>query len=146
MFIFKALNGLAPAYLSRDFNPSWAQLVITVIQPTSFSPEVNVQTVGWLCFCGRCPKTLEQVTPDIRTITGVTLFKSKLETYLFGMAFTGSNLWLFKTTVNEIWDQYHKIKNPKKHQWNIAKLALPHSWKIKSIPKETLAALHLAAI
>ena len=87
-FVFKALNGLAPEYLSeiltlREHSRSLRssnQLVLEV-------PRSRYKRWGDQAFAVAAPRLWNKLPPDIRTTTDVALFRSKLKTYLFRMAF-----------------------------------------------------------
>ncbi|KAG5268003.1 hypothetical protein AALO_G00228360 [Alosa alosa] len=85
LFVF---NALAPEYLSemltlREHNRSLRssnQLVLEV-------PRSRYKRWGEQAFAVLAPKLWNKLPPDIRTITDIGLFKSKLKTHLFRMAF-----------------------------------------------------------
>uniref|UniRef100_A0A8C9YRA1 Solute carrier family 23 member 4 n=1 Tax=Sander lucioperca TaxID=283035 RepID=A0A8C9YRA1_SANLU len=79
LFVFKALNGLAPEYLSeiltlREHNRSLRssnQLVLEV-------PRSRYKQWGDQAFAVAAPRLWNKLPPDFRTITDVALFRSKL--------------------------------------------------------------------
>lgn len=88
LFVFKALNGLAPSYLSelltiRDSGRSLRssnQLLLEV-------PRTKSKHWGDRSFSVAGPRLWNKLPPDMRTITDLGLFKSRLKTHLFRLAF-----------------------------------------------------------
>uniref|UniRef100_A0A8C1UC21 Reverse transcriptase domain-containing protein n=1 Tax=Cyprinus carpio TaxID=7962 RepID=A0A8C1UC21_CYPCA len=88
LFVFKALNGLAPPYITemltlRQSNRalrSTNQLLLEV-------PRTRYRLWGDRAFSVAGPSLWNKLPADIRTITDLGLFKAKLKTYLFRLAF-----------------------------------------------------------
>lgn len=88
LFVFKALNGRAPEYISeiltlREHSRSLRssnQLVLEV-------PRSKYKRWGDQAFAVAAPRLWNKLPPDIRTTADETLFRSKLKTHLFRMAF-----------------------------------------------------------
>ncbi len=88
MFVFKAINGLVPPYLSEILAlhkhnralVSSNQLMLEVLRS-------RCKLWGDRAFAVAAPKLWNKLPSDIHTITDPALFKSKLKTYLFRMAF-----------------------------------------------------------
>lgn len=88
LFVFYAINGLAPSYLSeiltiRDHGRalrSSGQLLLEV-------PSSRYKQWGDRSFAVAAPRLWNRLPPDIRTITDLSLFKSKLKTHFFRLAF-----------------------------------------------------------
>ncbi|GAA6090791.1 uncharacterized protein LOC116685831 [Tachysurus ichikawai] len=88
MFVFKAINGLAPAYLTE---------LIKVYQParslrssghTSLvTPKYSYQKFGGRSFAIKGPKLWNALPAHLRSITVLSVFKSQLKTHLFIQAF-----------------------------------------------------------
>ena len=89
MFVFKALNGLAPSYLSELLTvrePGGAlrssnQLLLEV-------PRSKYKHRGDRAFSVAAPRLWNKLPAEIRLASDLGLFKSRLKTYLFRMAFT----------------------------------------------------------
>ena len=86
--VFKSLNGLGPNYLSdllltyvpsRTLRSSGSGLLIT--------PKVLTKTYGEASFYHYGPRLWNSLPEDLRKIETVDIFKSKLKTYLFSLAF-----------------------------------------------------------
>ena len=97
MFVFKALNGLAPPYLSELLTVrehgralrSSNQLLLEV-------PRSKFKHWGDRAFSIAAPRLWNKLPCNLRTISDLGLFKSRLKTYLFRMAFnTHSVVTLF---------------------------------------------------
>lgn len=88
LFVFKALNGLAPEYLSELLTlggqnrrlRSSAQRTLQVLKSKH-------KQWGDRAFAVAGPKLWNKLPPDMRTETDVVFFKAKLKTYLFKLAF-----------------------------------------------------------
>ena len=88
LFAFKALNGLAPPYLSELLHPythsrslrSADQLLLTV-------PEAGLKLRGDRAFAVAAPKLWNGLPLHIRQASSLSHFKSILKTHLFSLAF-----------------------------------------------------------
>jgi len=88
LFTFKALNGLAPIYLSELLHPytpsrslrSADQLLLTV-------PKARLKLRGDRAFSVAAPKLWNALPLDIRQATSLSHFKTLLKTHLFSLAF-----------------------------------------------------------
>ncbi|GAA6093889.1 uncharacterized protein LOC116685831, partial [Tachysurus ichikawai] len=88
MFVFKAINGLAPAYLTE---------LIKVYQParslrssghTSLvTPKYSYEKFGGRSFAIKGPKLWNALPAHLQSITVLSVFKSQLKTHLFIQAF-----------------------------------------------------------
>ncbi len=87
-FIFKALNNLAPSYIcdclssyapTRTLRSSTACLLAV--------PKVSHKKNGEAAFCFYGPKLWNTLPPDLRMAESLAIFKKKLKTYLFILAF-----------------------------------------------------------
>ncbi len=88
MFVFKALNGLAPPYLSDLLTPQVRNRTLrSSNQGLLEVPRSNYKHWGDRAFSVAAPKLWNKLPPEMRTITDLGLFKPKLKTFLFKMAF-----------------------------------------------------------
>ncbi len=88
VFVFKALRGLAPTYLSdllRCHNPSRAlrsgNLGVLSVRRSRF------KTYWRPCFCDSSPKLWNSLPVSIRMASSLSSFKSKLKTHLLSVGF-----------------------------------------------------------
>ena len=88
--VFKCLNGLAPEYLTdliceyepvRTLRSSGTMLVE--------KPKSNTKTWGDRSFRVAGPHLWNSLPMELRTLTDIKVFKGKLKTHLFTMAFEG---------------------------------------------------------
>lgn len=88
LLVFKALNGLSPSYLSdlllsyeptRTLRSSGRGLLLI--------PKVRTKTHGEAAFCYYGPHLWNSLPEDLRTAESVDIFKNKLKTHLFSLAF-----------------------------------------------------------
>jgi len=88
LFVFKALNGLAPEYLSEMLTlREHSRLLRSSNQLVLEVPRSRYKRWGDQAFAVAAPRLWNKLPPDIRTITDETTFRSKLKTHLFRMAF-----------------------------------------------------------
>ncbi|KAI2648195.1 putative RNA-directed DNA polymerase from transposon BS [Labeo rohita] len=87
MLVFKCLNGLAPSYLSDlcEYHPertlrSANQSLLTV-------PKSKLKSRGDRAFAIAAPKLWNKLPIHIKTAPTLHIFKSKLKTYLFNIAY-----------------------------------------------------------
>ena len=88
LFVFNAINGLAPSYLSDRLTfrncgralRSSGQVLLEV-------PRSKLKQWGDRSFAVAAPRLWNKLPPDIRTTTDLSLFKSKLKTHFFILAF-----------------------------------------------------------
>ena len=93
---FKALNGLAPPYISELLEPhvpgrclrssSSALLVV---------PRTNLVTKGDRAFAARAPRLWNKLPHDVRVAGSLTIFKTKLKTLFYREAFLTTWSWHF---------------------------------------------------
>ena len=91
LFVFKCLNGLAPIYLSELLEPyaptralrSADQLLLVV-------PKAKLKLRGNRAFAVAAPKLWNELPLHIRQSPTLQVFKSRLKTYHFSLAFPGS--------------------------------------------------------
>ncbi len=89
LLTYKALNGLAPAYLTRllsCYNPSCSlrtqNSVLLVV------PRIAKSTKGGRAFSHLAPKLWNSLPENFRGSDTLSLFKYRLKTHLFSQAFT----------------------------------------------------------
>ncbi len=88
MFVYKALTGLAPKYISDlliPYSPQRAlrsnnQLLLTV-------PRYLCKTEGGRAFSAAAPKLWNSLPVNVRLAPSLDSFKSVLKSYLFSQAF-----------------------------------------------------------
>lgn len=88
LLTFKALNGLAPPYLSDllfTYRPA-RSLRSTELGLLSI-PRFRLSTVGGRSFSVNAPKLWNSLPLSLRNISSVATFKTQLKTYLFNMYF-----------------------------------------------------------
>ena len=87
LLCFKALNNLAPVYISE---------LLEYKKPTGynlrnefelFEPRTNLVTYGDRAFSSIAPKLWNKLPLDLKSITNLDKFKTELKTYLFKKAF-----------------------------------------------------------
>ena len=76
---FKALNNLASPYLS--------QLIVPYNPTRNLRPNVRLKSYGGRAFSVATPKHWNEIPLDIKLSQSLDVFKSRLKTYLFGVAF-----------------------------------------------------------
>ena len=89
---FKALNNLAPPYLSQlivPYNPT--RNLRSASKHLLEVPSVRLKSYGDRAFSVAAPKHWNDIPLDIKLSGSVDVFKSRLKTYLFRLAFS----WLF---------------------------------------------------
>ena len=77
LLTFKALNNLAPPYLSQ---------LIVPYNPTREVPNVRLKSYGDRAFSVAAAKYWNEIPLDIKLSRSVDVFKSRLKTYLFRLA------------------------------------------------------------
>ena len=89
LIVYKALNNQGPAYItdflhpytpSRTLRSSTAALLDTKTKPK--------KKIGEAAFCFYAPTLWNTIPQEIREATSTNIFKQKLKTYLFSLAFT----------------------------------------------------------
>ena len=92
LLTFKALNNLAPPYLSQlivPYNPT--RNLRSAGKHLLEVPNVRLKSYGDRAFSVAAPKQWNDIPLDIKLSGSVDVFKSRLKTYLFRLAF----IWLF---------------------------------------------------
>lgn len=88
LFAYKALNGLAPSYLSDLLHP-YAPLksLRSADQSLLVIPKSRLKQRGDRAFAVVAPKLWNELPPHVRLAPTLPVFKSRLKTYLFSLAF-----------------------------------------------------------
>ena len=88
LLVFKALNGLSPSYLSDlllTYEPS--RTLRSSDRGLLLIPKVRSKTHGEAAFHYYAPRLWNSLPEDLRAAASVDIFKSKLKTHLFSLAF-----------------------------------------------------------
>ena len=88
LLVFKALNGLSPSYLSDlllTYKPS--RTLRSSDRGLLLIPKVRTKTHGEAAFCHYGPRLWNSLPEDLRAAANVDIFKSKVKTHLFSLAF-----------------------------------------------------------
>ena len=89
LLTFKALNNLAPPYLSQlivPYNPT--RNLRSASKHLLEVPSVRLKSYGDRAFSVAAPKHWNDIPLDIKLSGSVDVFKSRLKTYLFRLAFS----------------------------------------------------------
>ena len=89
LLTFKALNNLAPPYLSQlivPYNPT--RNLRSASKHLLEVPNVRLKSYGDRAFSVAAPKHWNDIPLDIKLSGSVDVFKSRLKTYLFRLAFS----------------------------------------------------------
>ena len=89
LITYKALNGLAPQYLSElltHYNPS--RLLRSQNSGQLIIPRISKSTAGGRSFSYLAPKLWNSLPNIVREADTLCQFKSRLKTHLFNLAFT----------------------------------------------------------
>ncbi len=78
LITYKALNGLAPQYLSELLS-HFGHLII---------PRISTSTAGGISFFHLAPKLWNNLPNNVREADTLCQFKSRLKTHLFNLAYT----------------------------------------------------------
>lgn len=89
MFVFKAINGLAPSYLSDLLTVRDPVRALRSSHYTSLvmPKKSNYEKWGDRSFAACGPKLWNALPKDLRNISELSVFKARLKTYLFRKAF-----------------------------------------------------------
>ncbi len=88
LFVFKALNGQAPSYLTDHLTPlSSSRSLRSSDRAFLAVPRSRLKTKGDRAFSIAAPRLWNQLPLDIRLAPSITTFKTKLKTYLYSQAF-----------------------------------------------------------
>ena len=88
LFVYKALNGKAPIYISDllvQYKPQ--RSLRSADEEYLVVPKTKMHTAGDRAFSVHAPRLWNRLPKDIRTSKTITTFKSKLKTYLFKSVF-----------------------------------------------------------
>ena len=91
LMTYKAVNGLAPPYINEllsSYTPSRSLRSGSenLLKPRKF----HCKSFGGRCFEVVAPGLWNNLPSDMRHVTSLNIFKKKLKTYLFGLAFNDS--------------------------------------------------------
>ncbi len=88
LLTFKALNGLAPAYLAELLQPHQpARLLRSTVQHLLTVPATRYTTAGDRAFQNAAPRLWNDLPVTVRACTSLDAFKLHLKTILFARAF-----------------------------------------------------------
>uniref|UniRef100_A0A3B3S2Z9 Reverse transcriptase domain-containing protein n=1 Tax=Paramormyrops kingsleyae TaxID=1676925 RepID=A0A3B3S2Z9_9TELE len=88
MFVFNAINGLAPSYLCETISfYHQGRALRSANQNLLVVPRSRSKQWGDRSFAVAGPKLWNTIPPELRKITDLPLFKAQLKTHLFKMAF-----------------------------------------------------------
>ncbi len=87
LITYKCLNGLAPEYLSELLKPFDTQGMRSTEQGLLLIPRTHLVTYGDRAFSRAAPYLWNQLPRHIRNSSSVNVFKSRLKTYLFDLAY-----------------------------------------------------------
>ena len=91
LFVFKALNGLAPQYISDLLSPHIpSRHLRSADKALLVPPKTKLVTEGDRAFAARAPLLWNQLPLEIRQSTSVSTFKRLLKTYYYKKAFLNS--------------------------------------------------------
>lgn len=88
LLTFKALNGLAPLYLSQLLTPYTPSRPLRSLGLNLLViPPINKKSAGGRAFSYRAPLLWNALPQNIRSTSSITIFKSRLKTHLFTQYF-----------------------------------------------------------
>ena len=86
--MYKCLNGLVPTYLSELLRYSNSpRLLRSSSQNFLAVPRSRLKTYGDRAFSAVAPRLWNQLPPELRGVTSVDQFKTRLKTHLFKLAY-----------------------------------------------------------
>ncbi len=86
LIVFKALNGQAPSYISDLISfKSTSKPLRSANKALLYVPRPRLQFKG--DFAVAAPRLWNQLPPDIKSAPSISVFKSRLKTHLYSMAF-----------------------------------------------------------
>lgn len=88
LLTYKALNGLAPSYLTELLSPYIPSRPLRSLSSNLLViPSINKKSAGGRAFSYRAPLLWNGLPLDIKEATSTAIFKSRLKTYLFTQYF-----------------------------------------------------------
>ena len=87
LLVFKALNGMAPVYLTQKLSYIPISKLRSSNQNLLAIPRSNLRAYGDRCFSVAGPKLWNSLPKNIRMCDSLELFKKRLKTHLFKSAF-----------------------------------------------------------
>ena len=93
MFVFKSLNGLAPLYILKLLPPNDSTRALRSTDQSLLKiPQTNLKTRGDRSFSAVAPTLWNKLPPHVRASQTLPVFKSRLKTHLYSLAF-GNQDW-----------------------------------------------------
>ena len=87
LLTYKALNDLAPQYLSNMLMASTSRALRSSSQRKLMEPSFRLSTFGGRSFMCAAPRLWNSLPTNLKNCTSVTMFRNKLKTYLFKEAY-----------------------------------------------------------
>ncbi|KAJ0008550.1 hypothetical protein NQD34_015965 [Periophthalmus magnuspinnatus] len=88
LLTYKALNGMAPSYLQDAIVPYQPNRALrSQNSGLLVVPRVSKSTVGGRAFSYQAPVLWNQLPADVKQAPTVSVFKTRLKTFLFGIAY-----------------------------------------------------------
>ena len=88
LYVYKALHGLAPEYLTGMLQPYvTARALRSTHQGLLLEPRVRRQHYGGRAFAAAAPRLWNSLPTSVRAAETLDIFKSRLKAYLFRQAF-----------------------------------------------------------
>ncbi len=88
LIVFKPLNGQAPAYISDLISfKSTSKPLRSANKALLYVPRSRLKFKGDRAFAVAAPRLWNQLPPDIKSAPSISVFKSRLKTHLYSMAF-----------------------------------------------------------
>ncbi|XP_072556687.1 uncharacterized protein [Paramormyrops kingsleyae] len=87
LLTYKALNGLAPDYLNNLLTTYNPRRLLRSQGAGYLLPRVERSTAGCRAFSYRAPQLWNGLPPDVRVSGSLSIFKSRLKTHLFSLAY-----------------------------------------------------------
>ncbi len=88
LIVFKALNGQAPSYISDLISfKSTSKPFRSANKALLYVPRSRLKFKGDRAFAVAAPRLWNQLPPDIKSAPSISVFKSRLKTHLYSMAF-----------------------------------------------------------
>ncbi len=90
LIVFKALNGHAPSYISNLIHlHSTPRSLRSANKALLHVPRSRLKLKGDRAFAVAAPRLWNQLPPDIRSASSLFIFKSRLKTHFYSLAFPG---------------------------------------------------------
>lgn len=128
LFVFKALNGLAPSYITELLSPRSTPGLSGVFPQSSISPHSRLQTKGDRAFSGVAPRLWNTLPSLIKSCPTISAFKSSLKTHLFSLAFNSVWPLLLSYLLTNLFDFSLKLFVSSSHCINPLQLVIYYSF------------------